>query len=190
MRCALALGLCFGLALATVHADSYDERRVRTAARLMRALLSADAGIVDKAGADGWLEVLVLGDAPLRVDGLPELIAPPDDENTPAAVKGLPLRVREVRRVPDQSGTEPDEARPVAVFLAAPLSDAEFQRLLEWCIRERVILYSPFEGDVERGATAGLSVQAKVQPYLNRQTLSSSQIELQAFFVEHSRTLP
>jgi pyruvate kinase len=37
----IALLFTLGLAGASVHADSYDDRRVRTAARLMRALLTA-----------------------------------------------------------------------------------------------------------------------------------------------------
>jgi len=179
------VGLCFGLAYATVHADTYDERRVRMAARLMRALLAADTGVADKVGSDGWLEVIVLGSGRPRIDALPELIAPPDENSDVAQVRGLPLRVLQARELPDQGA-----ARPMAVFLGEPLGDVEFQRILGWCIRERVILYSPFEGDVERGATAGLSVRAKVQPYLNRDTLASSQIELQACFIQHSRTAP
>ena len=183
VTCALMLGLAF--AHASVQADSDGERRIRTAARLVRALLSADLGVADKRTDDGWLEVLVL-----MKPGQPELelgtlISPASAANGPTKVRGLPLRVRTVTQVPGA-----DSTRPIMVFLASPLGDREFQQLLAWCIGEQVILYSPFDGDVERGATAGLSVQAKVQPFLNRTTLESSRIELQAFFVQHSRTVP
>ncbi|HEX5755115.1 MAG TPA: hypothetical protein VFY12_02015, partial [Arenimonas sp.] len=102
-----------------------------------------------------------------------------------AQVRGLGVVV-DVSDAPPAAGAP----KPALVFLAQPLSSEHFRLWLEWCVAEGVILYSPFEGDVERGATAGLSVQAKVQPYVNLQTLKSSGIRLRRFYVEHSRVLP
>ncbi len=47
-----------------------------------------------------------------------------------------------------------------------------------------MILYSPFEGDVERGVTAGLSIEAKVLPFVNQRTLEASGVELKPFFLK------
>ncbi len=73
---------------------------------------------------------------------------------------------------------------PAAVFLATRLSSAEIDALVRWSIANHVIVYSPFEGDVERGIPAGLAVEAKVQPFLNLTTLEAAGIELKPFFVQ------
>jgi hypothetical protein len=57
-------------------------------------------------------------------------------------------------------------------------------------VERGVILYSPFEGDVERGATAGVSIQSKVQPFVNAGTLKSSGIALRRFYLDHARVVP
>ena len=47
-----------------------------------------------------------------------------------------------------------------------------------------MIVYSPFEGHVEKGVLGGLSVEAQVRPYVNRATVEASQITLKPFFME------
>lgn len=161
-------------AAATVQADSYDERRVRAGARMFRALLAADLGLEAKA-RDGSLQVLVLGGEPTLVSAVSGLIAPPGA----AAIRGLPVEVESLR------GVDYIEARePVGVFLAGVPSSEELARLVRWGIERGVIVYSPFEGDVERGATAGLSIDAKVLPYLNAGTLEASGVTLKPLFLK------
>ena len=177
----LVLGLC--LADAGVQAESYDDRRVRSAARLLRALLAADEALERKKDANSRIQVLLVGERETDLLPLQNLIALGGDGEQ-ARVRGLELAVRRGIGIPG-----PGQPRPVVVFLAEPLPADRFRELLAWCIAEGVILYSPFEGDVERGATVGLSVQAKVQPFVNRATLRSSGIRLRRCFLEHSRVL-
>jgi hypothetical protein len=173
----LALGMAFG----TVRADSYDDRRVRSAARLMRALLAADQDLAARHPEGSRVRVIVLADNPRQAEPLVSLIAPPGDRES-SRISGVDMEVTTQLAQPAQDAEPPD-----AVFLAAPLGDKDFSKLLAWCIARRVILYSPFEGDVERGATAGLSIQAKVQPFVNRRTLDATGITLRSFFLDHSR---
>lgn len=179
------LALSLSLAGAKVQADSYDDRRVRTAARLLRALLSADEQLEGKQSDSGTLQVWVWSDRPREAAPLLPLIAPPGD-SARAKVRGLKLELKTLSELPGAELAAP----PVAIFLAQPLQQSEFERLLGWCIEQQVILYSPFEGDVERGATAGVSVQAKVQPFVNLGTLRNSRISLRKFYLDHSRAQP
>jgi hypothetical protein len=174
----------FSLATASVRAENYDELRVRTGARLLRVLLAADQALEAKAGSNHELSVLVYAGPPQTGRSIADLIAPAGDSKR-SQVRGMSLQASVVEQLPS-SGQDV----PVALFLAAPLEKGAFDALLHWCIDRGVILYSPFEGDVERGATAGLSVQAKVQPFVNLATLQSSGIELRPFFLDHSRTWP
>lgn len=163
------LGL--GLAAASARADSQDERRVRTGARVFRTLLLADVALERKAGTDGRIDVAVFAATQPGLDEVAPLIAPAD------AGRGPRIAIRHERVLGE------DTAPPVALFLASPVAPNDLERLVAWSVRHGVILYSPFEGDVERGVLAGVSIEAKVLPYLNQRTLEASGIEFKPFFM-------
>lgn len=171
------LGL--GLASATARADSQDERRVRTGARLFRSLLAADVAVKSKA-VEGVLDVAVYARSEAQVEVVAPVIAPAGE---PGKVRGLRLSLRRIDAI--------DEARiPMGVFLATPLPPEQLAALIDWSRRHRVILYSPFEGDVERGVMAGLSIEAKVQPYVNPRALAAGGVELKPFFLKVAKVHP
>lgn len=182
---AFACCLCIGLALAAVdaRADTQDERRVRTGARLFRALLAADAGLEAKIASDGRIEVAVYAPDRSRHASVADLIAPQDAPDQ-AQVRGFPLRVRPMADLLE------GDTLPAAVFLAAPLPGSELEALIRWSMTNRVLLYSPFEGHVERGVMAGLSIEAKVQPFVNRSALEAAQVELRPFFLRVAKVYP
>jgi hypothetical protein len=180
LLCACVLTL--SMAAANVQADSYDERRVRTGARLFRSMLAADTGLERRRDADGSLHVLLYAsDARLGAE-IGALIAPPDAAK--AGVRGMPVTVLASAQLP--SG----DAVPAGVFLASLPSDEQLDRLIAWSIAHKVIVYSPFEGHVERGVAGGLSIEAKVQPYVNLGTLRASGVELKPFFLKVAKVHP
>lgn len=69
-----------------------------------------------------------------------------------------------------------------AIFLAEPIND-ELSALLDFVQQQRVLLFSPFEGDVERGVATGFRVTDKVLPMVNMTSLKLSNIQLKAFFL-------
>lgn len=168
----LAIGLA--CAAASVSADSTDERRVRAGARLLRSLLAADVKLEHKA-SDGRLRVLIYSTDARGAAEVAALIAPAD--------------ARTIRDLPVETVISPalptDRAPlPAAVFLATRPSSGEIDSLVRWSIAHHAIVYSPFEGDVERGIPAGLAVEAKVQPFLNLTTLEAAGIALKPFFIQ------
>lgn len=182
---ALIASCTLGLSLAGagVHADSYDDRRVRTGARLFRSLLAADVALERKIGTDGRLHVLVYADDADVAAEVARLIAPADTDQ--GAVRGLPVSVGIVEELPSV-----DSAAPVGLFLATAPAAADLDRLIGWGIAEGVILYSPFEGHVERGVLAGLSIEARVRPFLNQRTLDASGIALKPFYLRVAKVHP
>lgn len=174
--------LTLGLLAAPALADTQQERRVRTGARLMLALLAADVDLEAKTRDRGQIEVVVYGRDPQLRSIVGQTLSPTKGEAP--AVRSLPLAIVHLDHEPGI------DLRPQALFVASPLDRAELDRLIAWSIREGVILYSPFEGDVERGALAGLSIEAKVLPMLNRRTLEASGIRLKPFFVKVAKLVP
>jgi len=68
------------------------------------------------------------------------------------------------------------------VFIAEPL-DRQLPDLVRFAQQQRLLLFSPFAGDVERGVTAGFQVTEKVLPLVNMASLKQSKIQLKAFFL-------
>jgi hypothetical protein len=76
---------------------------------------------------------------------------------------------------------------PTALFVTERLADEELAELVAYAISKHIILFSPFAGDVERGATAGIAVTSRVKPYFNVNTLKQSEIEINALLMKLSK---
>lgn len=75
------------------------------------------------------------------------------------------------------------ELQPSAViFITGPM-EQRLPELNHFAQRQQVLLFSPFEGDVERGVTTGFRVTDKVLPLVNMDSLEKSKIQLKAFFL-------
>lgn len=73
-----------------------------------------------------------------------------------------------------------------ALFLAERLEDEAFGKALQYAQNHHLILFSPFKGDVERGATAGIAFSNLAKPYFNVETLTRSAIEINQMLIETS----
>jgi hypothetical protein len=169
-------------ATAVVGTSSDEERRVRIALRLFRSLLAADTGLEAKTRKDGSVLVaFVYGADRSRAEEAATSLRARIDEGSDETVRGLPLAVETA----SSSSVERWEERPpAAIFIAEPLEPRTLRSVVRFGIDHRVIVYSPFEGDVERGVLAGISIEAQVRPYVNQATLEASHVELKPFFLK------
>lgn len=183
LRCApFLVATTLTLAVPNAVADNTDDRRVRAGARLLRSLLAADTGL-DKRLVDGKVLVWVYAADRRGAAEAAEQIVPSGDAAA-AKLRDLALTATASTDLPG------DAAVPTAIFLASRPNNAQLEALVRWSIEHHAIVYSPFEGDVERGIPAGLSVEAKVQPYLNLKTLQAAGIELKPFFLQVAKVTP
>ncbi len=158
-------------------ADGRSAGRISMGIKLFRATLAADFAIVDKASPDGELELLVIcGDDCEKARQLSEKLL------AGGPVRNLPLNIT----VADNTELlRYDHTPPAALFIAeTTIGDDQLKALVDFAIRHQVILYSPFEGHVEQGVTAVLFITARVQPYINEQSLEKSKIRMKAFFLK------
>ena len=68
------------------------------------------------------------------------------------------------------------------IFITEPM-DQRLTDLIQFAQQQRALLFSPFEGDVEHGVSAGFQVTDKVLPLVNMASLKKSKIQLKAFFL-------
>ena len=94
------------------------------------------------------------------------------------------VRQRELEII-DLSLAELIERNPIqasALFVAEPMGE-ELEQLIEFSRQQKLLLFSPYKGDVERGVATGLRVTDKVLPMVNMDSLKQSNIFLKAFFL-------
>ncbi len=152
-------------------ADDQSARRIRAGARVFRTLLAADLRLTERA-TDGVLHVAIYSRDVALGATVAALIAPSDKGG---AIRDVPVLAKVVSELPEQV--------PAGIFIASPLDAQSLARWVKYCQDRQVVLYSPFEGDVERGVMAGLAIEATVQPYLNENALDAAGVELKPFFL-------
>jgi hypothetical protein len=151
--------------------------RVKTGAKIFRSILSADLDLASKAAEDGTLVVIVFTSGKSDLSGTAtEIIL---GEGKP--LSGHRVRVEvlsDLRKIP---------AHPAAVFIADDLGRDSLDALVRWQLEQKVFVFSPYEGHVERGIAAGISIGARVQPFLNKTALERTGVRFRPLVVEAAK---
>ena len=161
--------------------DEFTSRRITAGARIFRALLASDADIADKTGNDGNIHIcLVYMDSPANAERVGNIFQHREDRSIrkiDSSIKFLPL----------SEVLENDNDDYAGIFLTQALDDNKLRKLINYAGRKHILVFSPFEGDVERGIQSGLSVEAQVKPYINVKALRSAGIQLKSFVLRASK---
>ncbi|MCU7906349.1 MAG: YfiR family protein [Candidatus Thiodiazotropha sp. (ex Epidulcina cf. delphinae)] len=150
-----------------------EEQRLNVGIHLFPACLNADLSLSEKLTPEKILRILVVHDqdpahAQAVASGLREL----DD------VGGYPLQVDTVSLT--ALGAHETE-RVSALFIATPGIQSDiFNR---WARQHHTMVFSPFAGDVERGAVAGLYVSDRILPSVNLSQAEQAGIRFKPFFL-------
>ena len=159
-------------------ADDVQTRRAELGVRLFRTLMAADLDLPKKTVENNQLLVVFLYvDDKRRAEELAARFV----GNPPEKVRDLAV-IAEVTS--DASFAKYASRGPAAVYIAQPPSAKVLQSVIKFGIDRHVIVYSPFEGHVEKGVLGGLAVEAQVRPFVNLATLEASRISLKSFFLQ------
>lgn len=160
---------------------SYNERRVRIGLSFLRTLLASDQDLAAKADAQGQLPVLLWyqTDRELAERFAAEFF-PPDPEAQRHKLGGFTVQVNFSNHLPPPQTF-------AAIFLLEPPSSALLEALIQYGRMHKTLLFSPFEGHVERGVLAGISIEAKTRPYLNAAALQALGIHIKPLFLRSAK---
>jgi len=146
------------LLVSSSFANSYTDRRIQSGVKIFRSLVAADTKINKKVTGQGQLVLA--------------LVYKNNAQGAKTAQKNLKRAKLKIKKwslkVVLMSITALKKRKDIAaVFIAQPLKPKDLNVLINYSRAKKLILYSPFTGDVEKGVAAGLSVEARVRPYLN-----------------------
>ena len=181
----------FLMLVGNLHAGEQENLRARVGIELFPSVLSADIGIKQKQDVDGKLRILVLYHQQKEIaEDIARYL------NRVGHVKGIPLKVEQVQRTdlkPDSkidsnldSKLNSNQAKTIAgIFIAEHVGD-DLPFILQFAEQKGILVFSPFEGDVERGAPAGIYISDRIFPYVNIEALNRFNIRLKPFFLKIS----
>lgn len=148
--------------------------RVVIGANLLPSVLAANESLEQLAGSQKAITVFIVytGERELAEEIARKL-------SKIEKVRQLPLHTRVM------SYEELMQQQPQAYGALFLVEKMERQRnqLIEMARKYKLILFSPFKGEVRKGVSAGIEVTNKVLPAVNSTTLTQSGIRLKAFFM-------
>lgn len=162
--------------------DDFSDRRITAGAKIFRALLAADIEIEKKSGEDGDLRLCLLyTDAPGNAEKAAAALLGRDEPR----IREMPIRIEMLSYIEWMAA---DREKFAGVFLTQRLNSEQLQMLTAFAGSAHRVVFSPFEGDVERGVQSGIAVEARVRPYLNTKALRLAHIQLKSFFLKVAKT--
>ncbi|EGV18351.1 hypothetical protein [Thiocapsa marina] len=179
-RCLLAtLALCLGLVATGARAQTLwqeEEQRFRVGLKLFPAVLGAVEDLEEKRGTGGKLEIRVAYEGSDRVA-----------REAASALRGIG-RIREIPlnvQIMSAEALDADDSMLAGIFVASV--DIGGKRLRLWSERHRALVFSPFAGDVEAGAVAGIHVADRILPFVNLSRAKRAELRFKPFFLKVAR---
>jgi hypothetical protein len=161
-------------------ADTFTDRRITVGQKLFRTMLVSNLNYKSNISSDDNIYV--------------DLLYQYDNEQAKKLAKGLTLELATINGVPVIvrlfSITEyinGSQVSSLGAFITEKLDINSINKVIAKGEINQHILFSPFEGDVEKGVMAGLSVESRVRPYVNIFALKQSNIEMKPFFIKVSK---
>jgi len=155
----------------------HQERRVMAGLNLFPNIVSVDLDLLDKRSKKGFVLLLLANEYDQH-----------EAERLAARLRGKVKSIKrtevEVQVASNFTELGKGNISPSAIFLTEQLSDNAFQQVLKFAIERHILIFSPFSGDVERGATTGLSIGSRIQPYYNVETVKRSNIRFHQLFLK------
>lgn len=177
-RAMAMLGFVFVITAAL--GSELDDRRVRISLEIFPRIVAVDQELRNKLSKNDKVKLLVIYDresvpAHRVVDALK------------ASVTNIGGRAVEVVSQSMDSVIRGGLSRSSALYLSEQVDDEVFDKLVRSATEQRVLVFSPFAGDVERGATVGIFISSRIRPYFNVPALNRSKIRINEKLLSISR---
>jgi hypothetical protein len=163
-------------------AETSPKGRIKTGVKLFRTMLAADLDIAGKTDSDGKLFILLVYEDNLHeAENIGKLLTKSKKPGTEAHIRGISIKIAYTSETSFQNF---NNNKIAGIFIAQQFQAGDLEKVIQYGIKNHLIVYSPFEGDVEKGVLGGLSVEARVRPYINAETLRASGISIKPFFMK------
>ena len=154
-----------------VDAGEAEERRVRISLEIFPRIVAVDLDLNSKLSNTGTLKLFVVFDH--EAESARHVAAQMKNSFTNIGGRAVEFVVQSAQQA--VSGGLDQSA---AVFLSDVLLDDLLAEVMKVASEHHVLVFSPFAGDVERGATVGIAIGSRIQPFFNVPVLMQSHINI------------
>ena len=157
------------------YAQETEENLVRISLSIFPKLVAVDLGMKDKLTSNGEIKLQVFYS---QKEALAKAVAKQLREQYPR-IAAYPVQVE----ASDVFAENP----PTAILIVERLENASIKKLIEYGVAHRILVFSPFKEDVDRGITAGMYMAIRILPYFNRDTLHRSRIQMHKIILRSAK---
>ena len=176
----VAVVIFYSVLVSAGSASETTDRRVKISIPLFPRIVAVDNEFHKKLTEDNKARLVFIYDRnKAKANDLAKELAKSNRNIVNIQVDSLPLSLKE--QLADSAKT------PTAIFVSEPLGGSDFEKLVLYGINKGIIIFSPYSGDVERGATVGLAITSRVFPYFNNKTLDASGVEINPILLNMSK---
>lgn len=177
----LVFGLMLGVGIASLgYADETEKRRVDISLSIFPRVIAVDNNFPEKVTDDEKVLLLFIYDRDKKT--AEELTQRMEGDNSNIGGMGLSVGVMQAGEL-----SRHKQDTPTALFLAERLERGQFTEVMKYAEKNNRLVFSPFSGDVERGASVGISVTNRVKPFFNLPVLKRSGIVIHPLLIKMSK---
>jgi hypothetical protein len=177
--CAIVL---LALLINTVNANEEQEILVRNGLKMFRTILIADQDIEHKHNDENGIDIIFIYSGDLtRAQQLARKFVLMGRGATKGKIKDRPVSVHISTSL---TQIRQQQLRPAGLFILDTLDEATLTDIVQYGLEYNIVTYSPFTGDVEKGILAGIIIDTRPRPFINRTTLQKSKLKLKSFFLK------
>ncbi len=169
-----ALLIVAGLCIPIASARDVDKDRLKIALKIFPRLMAVDLDIQKKLTKTNELSILIFyRTQKSEAEEIAEYF------NTQVRlIAKIPVKFSVVNKLPKES--------PAGIMIVERLDHAELNSLIQYGIKNQILVFSPYEEDVKKGVTAGMSIHIRITPCFNQTTLKRSRIRIHNIILKSS----
>ena len=163
-----------------IYADSTEDRRIMISASVFPRIIAVDENLSKKLDSSGQVHLAII--YKLNKDKADKVAQQMLRKIKNIANKKILINIYKLSDIKNNS-----LERLSGVFIVEHMFGEDLEYIKKYASENHIILFSPFEGDVERGVMAGIFIGSKIRPYFNTKYLNYSQVKLNPAILKVSK---
>ncbi len=164
-------------------ADS-DPAQVRMGLKLFRTILASDVRIRDKSVDDLLHLVLVYKKNKSKAKMYANKLYSFGRGRNKGKIKKHKIKIH---LLSTDELHQLESIHPAGIFILDRIPDAVVRHIARYATENSIISFSPYDGDVVKGITAGIVIEATVRPLINTHVLKQANIRLKSYYLKISK---
>ena len=150
-------------------AQQSEERRLTIGIKIFPHIVAVDQGLDHKLDSSRMIRLYLLTETDTAT-------ATPILEQMKKNIKEINGHAVYIDIIDVDNLASADQA--TALFVTQPMSTHALNAIMAHAAERKILAFSPFTGDVEKGVTAGLFISSRIKPYFNVDSLKRTGIEI------------